>query len=227
MITPELIEKTARYVKIKTLHEPAGHDWFHISRVWRMAKILQEREGGDRLLIEMAALLHNVGDHSYHDFNEVKGTLALTGMMDILEIEDDVKDRILEIVNFCRYKGIETTQPATLEAKIVQDANWLDSFGAIGIARNFAGGGYLGRPIHDPDIHERNKLTKIIYQTKKREGTSINAFYEKALHLPALMNTATARKIAEQKVKYLQQFLDEFTKEWDGEDVNEILGIAS
>lgn len=218
-----LIAKTARYVKLKTYYEPAGHDWFHIERVWIMAKYLQAKEGGDLALIEMAALLHNVGDHFHHEFNEEKGTLALFGMMDILEIGEPLKEKIIAIVNYCKYKGDETKPAGTLEAKIVQDANWLDSLGAIGVARSFAAGGYLGRIMYDPAVMVRTNLSKAVYQKKKREGTTINSFYEKALKLPALMNTPTARQMAEHKVRQIRNFIAQFMKEWEGKDIEETL----
>ena len=56
-----LIEQTVQYVELKMHHEPAGHDWFHIERTWKMAKYLQSQEGGDLVVIELAALLHDVG----------------------------------------------------------------------------------------------------------------------------------------------------------------------
>ena len=210
-----LVEKTAKYVKLKTYIEPAGHDWFHIERTWRMAKHLQSKEGGDLLLIELAALLHDVGHHSYHEFDEEKGELALFGMMDILEIDEEMKEKVLSIVNFCKFKGDETPHPGSLEAKIVQDANWLDSLGALGVARTFAAGGYLGRSIYDPSVPVRTALSKNTYQKKKRQGTSMNSFFEKAYKLPLLMNTATARQLAEERIVYLKSFVEQFLKEWE------------
>ncbi|MBI2443949.1 MAG: HD domain-containing protein [Candidatus Magasanikbacteria bacterium] len=226
MITPELIAKCARYVQLKLAHEPAGHDWFHVERVWKMGKRLQATEGGDLFLVELAALLHNLGDHNFGEFNEEKGMLALFGMMDILEIEEADKEQLLNIVTDSKYKGDETTRPRTLEGKIVQDANWLDVLGAIGIARTFAAGGFVGRPIFDPDVPVRPSLSKQVYQRKKREGTSINSFYEKAFRLPERLNTETAKRIAEARLDYINSFLAQFMKEWEGADWEEILRVA-
>lgn len=223
MITPELIEKAASYVKLKTYSEPAGHDWFHMQRVARLAKLLQSKEGGSLPLIELTAYLHNVGDINFHEYSEEKGLLSLFGMMDILEIDEELKHKVLEIVNFSKYRGDETKRAGSIEAKIIQDANWLDSLGAIGVARSFAAGGDLGRNIYDPSIPVRNKLSKAVYQKKKREGTTINSFYEKAFKLPGLMNTATAKKIAEHKIKAVKSFVEQFMKEWDGKDIEEAL----
>jgi uncharacterized protein len=188
-----------------------------------LAKILQQREGGDLPLIELGALLHDVGYHSFHEFNEEKGRLALSGMMDILEIEGGDKERVMLVVEKSKYQGHDTMRPTTIEGQIVQDANLLDSLGAIGLARSFAAGGYLGRNIHDPSTPVRSAVSKMVYQRKKREGTTLNSLHEKALRLPTFMNTTTAKKIAEHKVKQIHEFIAQFKKEWEGGDIAEIL----
>lgn len=216
-ITPNLIEKTASYVKAKMSGEHTGHDWFHIERVWRMVKEIQKIEGGDLGLIELAALLHDLGDYKQYAFNEVKGYFVLRGMMDILEIEDDLKERLVKIIDEVPFRGEETVKPSTIEGQILQDADWLDALGAIGIARTFATGGSIQRMLHDPSIKPREFMGKIEYQRKKQEGTSFNYLFEKLLKLPSLMNTATARRIAEGRVKIVEQFIHELQAEWRGD----------
>ncbi len=218
METPSsFIQKTAQYVRKKIYGDAGGQDWYHTERVWRMAAQLQALEGGNLRLIELAALLHDVGDYKHYNFNEAKGTLALRAIMDILEIDEESQKRLREIINETQYNSRETTVPSTIEGKIIQDADWLDSLGALGIARTFAMGGQLNRVIHDPNRRPRNNLSKEAYQRKKNEGTSFNHFYEKTLNLPALMNTKTGRAIAESRAQYLKQFMDEFLAEWLGE----------
>ncbi|MBI5728886.1 MAG: HD domain-containing protein [Candidatus Magasanikbacteria bacterium] len=210
-----LIDKTAGYVKTKLYNEASGHDWYHVERVWKMARKLQAAEGGDLELIELSALLHNLGDHDFYKFSEKKGSLILFGMMDIIGIEEPIKDQIITVVNESKYGGIETRKPRTLEGRIVQDANFLDTLGAIGVARHFASGGYHGRLIYDPDIKVRAKLTRYAYEHQKDRGTSINNFYEKAFRVAELMNTDTAKKIAQEKVVYIKNYVEQFLKEWD------------
>lgn len=213
--TSALLDKTVAYVKVKLFNEASGHDWYHVERVWKMAKKLQAVEGGKLELIEFAALLHNLGDHNFYKFNEKKGSLILFGMMDIIGIEEPLKDQIITVVTESKYGGVETKRPRTLEGKIVQDANFLDTLGAIGVARHFASGGYHGRPIYDPNIKVRTKLTRHAYEQQKDRGTSINNFYEKAFQVAEMMNTETAKKIARQKVVYIREFVEQFLKEWN------------
>jgi len=213
----ELIQKTADYVKLKLYSEPTGHDWFHVERVWKMAKLLQSEEGGDLELVELAALLHDLGDYKQYGFNENKGTLVLHGMMDILDIDEGWQVKILTIIDEAQYKGTETKSPETIEGKIIQDADWLDALGAVGIGRTFATGGRIGRVMYDPHRKPRINLSKDDYLHRKTEGTSLNYFYEKILKLPDLMNTKTARRIAEERAKFIEEYIKQFKAEWEGE----------
>lgn len=213
----DLINKTAEYVKNKLMNEATGHDWYHVERVWKMAKKLQAEEGGDLGLVELAALLHDLGDYKQYGFDEDKGNLVLRGMMDVLEIDGKTQKKIMRIIDESQYKGDDTRAPSSLEGKIIQDADWLDALGAIGIARTFATGGRLKRVIHDPQRKPRKRMSKDDYQKRKTDGTSLNYFYEKVLKLPALMNTKAAKAIAERRVKFIENYIEEFLAEWGGE----------
>jgi len=216
-MSSELVKKTASYVRLKQLGEHTGHDWFHTERVWNMAKFLQSKEGGDLDVIEMVALLHDVGDTKNYEFEKQKGPLVLRGMMDVLDIPKDKQDQLIKIIEEIKYHGDETATPSTAEGKVVQDADLLDSLGAIGVARVFATGGSIGRMLHNPQQKPRRKLTRDDYVYRKQNGTSINYFYEKVLKLPKMFNTATAKNIAKERAKTTESFLAEFLKEWEGE----------
>ncbi|OGH93721.1 MAG: hypothetical protein A2538_02450 [Candidatus Magasanikbacteria bacterium RIFOXYD2_FULL_41_14] len=214
----ESVKKVSAYVQRQLINEPTGHDWYHVKRVWVTAKRIQAIEGGDLELIELAALLHDLGDYKQLDFDEEKGILVLRGMMDVLEIPDDIQKKIVKIVEQSMFVGDDTISPSTLEGKIIQDADWMENLGAIGVARTFATGGRIKRVIHDPERKVRKRLPRSVYLHKKVDGTSFNFFYEKILKLPKLMNTETGRKIAEERVKFTKIFMDKFLSEWEGED---------
>jgi uncharacterized protein len=211
-----LVQKVLEYVAHTLTTDGSGQDWYHTERVLRTAQQLQSLEGGNRELIELAALLHDVGDYKHYDYNEEKGRLVLKATMDILEIDQETQAALVRIIDEAEYTGPENRVPASLEGKIVQDADSLDILGALGIARVFANGGRIKRPIHDPKRNVRKNLTSDDLKFKKKEGTSFNYFYEKILHLPQMMNTATAREIAASRAQFIENFLEEFKAEWEG-----------
>ncbi len=213
MFLSSLIQKTVAFVKPKLLHDAGGQDWLHTERVWKMAQHLQAQEGGDRETIELAALLHDVGNYKHYDLNEAKGLLVLQGIMDALGIDSTKQGELLKIIDSARFRGEATLVATSLEGKIIQDADWLDSLGAIGIARNFAYGGKIGRVLHDPKRQVKQDFNHEAYVLKKHEGTSINFFFEKILKLPRMINTKTAKKIAEHRIKFIEIFLEEFNME--------------
>jgi len=217
MVSQTLIQKTAVYVKAKLQNEFVGSDWYHIERVWKMAKRLQKEEGGVLELVELAALLHDLGDYKNYEFNEIKGSLVLRGMMDVLDIEEKDQEKLIKIIYEAQYNGNETMVPTTIEGKIIQDADWLEALGAIGIARIFATGGHIKRVIHDPKRKPRKSLSKKDYQLRKQEGTSLNYFYEKSFKLVKMMNTKSGREIAKKREQFLRNYIEEFLAECDGE----------
>ncbi|BDD02739.1 HD domain-containing protein [Aureibacter tunicatorum] len=209
------IESIKSLVKDKFLGEGSGHDWWHIHRVYSLAKSIADIEGGDIFVIELAALLHDIADHKFHDGDDkvgprVAGEILLEAGVDKLIVEK-VK-RIVEEVSY-KGAGVDTT-PSTLEGKIVQDADRLDAIGAIGIARTFAYGGAKSRAMHDPEV--KPVLHSSFEEYKKNEGPTINHFYEKLLLLKELMHTSTALRIAEERHGFMLEFLERFLREWEG-----------
>ena len=207
---------TINFVKEKLEGAEAGHDWFHIERVWKLAKKIAEKEGGNLEVIELSALLHDIADPKFHNGDE---TLALKISKDFLEeihVEGKLIEQVLFVIKNISFKNrAEAPENPPLELQIVQDADRLDAIGAIGIARTFNFGGFKNNLMYHPEIKPNLGMNKEEY--KKSNGTTINHFYEKLLLLKDLMNTETAKKIASERHDFMLQFLDEFYKEWNVE----------
>lgn len=211
-----LINKTMEYVKIRQQDNTSGHDWWHTWRVWKMAKRLAEKEKADPLIVELAALLHDIADWKYVDDHQRTGHDVARDWLTLQKVPLNMVDRICEIIDTLSFKGAGVvTKMKTIEGQIVQDADRLDAIGSIGIARAFAYGGSRQRPLHIPEIEPVYHKTADEY--KSWTGTTISHFYEKLLLLKDRMNTLTAKKIAEGRHKFLENYLDRFFKEWDGE----------
>lgn len=210
----ELINKTIGLVKEKLEGTESGHDWFHIERVWKLSLKIQEKEGGDKLIIELAALLHDIADPKFHNGDETIATKIVTEFLTEQKVDQETIDKVIFIIENMSFKNRnEAPKDLPLELKIVQDADRLDAIGAIGIARTFNFGGYKNNLMYHPDIEP--KLTQSKEEYKKSNGTTINHFYEKLLLLKDLLNTKTAKEIAEHRHQFMLQFLDEFYKEWN------------
>ncbi|PDY46155.1 HD domain-containing protein [Bacillus pseudomycoides] len=210
----EQIQKTVAFVKNLLEKDASGHDWYHIERVHKLAISLSEKEGGDRFVIEMAALLHDVADEKLNESEEA-GMKKVSDWLEGLNVTEEENEHILHIIMNMSYKGGHGGKVSTLEGKIVQDADRLDALGAIGIARTFAYGGAKGRLMYDPNIPPREEMTKEEY--RKNDDPSLNHFYEKLLKLKDLMNTDAAKREAEIRHRYMEEFIEQFMKEWNAQ----------
>ncbi len=210
----ELIRKTINLVKEKLEGTESGHDWFHIERVWKLSLKIQEKEGGDKLIIELAALLHDIADPKFHNGDETLASKIVRNFLTEQNLDPSVMEKVIFIIENMSFKNRnDAPENLPLELKIVQDADRLDAIGAIGIARTFNFGGYKNNLMYHPDIKPKLNQTKEEY--KKSNGTTINHFYEKLLLLKDLLNTDTAKNIADHRHQFMLQFLEEFYNEWN------------
>ncbi|MEH7458660.1 phosphohydrolase [Bacillus pseudomycoides] len=214
MIKQEQIQKTVTFVKNILEKDASGHDWYHIERVHKLAISLAKQEGGNLFVIEMAALLHDVADEKLNESEEA-GMKKVSNWLEELSVPEEESKHILHIIANMSYKGGHGGKIETLEGKIVQDADRLDALGAIGIARTFAYGGAKGRLMYDPNVPPREAMTKEEY--RKSNDPSLNHFYEKLLKLKDLMNTDAAKREAEVRHRYMEEFIGQFMKEWNAQ----------
>lgn len=209
-----LIENTVKFVKEKLEGAEAGHDWFHIERVWKLSKKIAETENCNQEVVELAALLHDIADPKFHNGDE---TLALKVSREFLEGQQASKEvigQVLFIIKNISFKNRgDVPQDLPIELKIVQDADRVDAIGAIGVARTFNFGGFKNNPMYDPNVKPKLNMSKEEY--KKSNGTTINHFYEKLLLLKDLMNTEKGKEIAAERHDFMLNFLDQFYKEWN------------
>ncbi len=216
MTNAEAVSKTAEYIKQRFANDSTGHDWWHMYRVWQLAKKIAAHENkADMLVVELAALLHDIADYKFHSGNLEAGPKAARKWLESLKVDETTIAHVENIVRNISFKGAAEKQNLkTLEGQIVHDADKLEAIGAIGIARVFAYCGARNVPIFLPDKKPKPNMTFKEY--KHDSVSSINHFHEKLLLLKDRMFTKTGKQMAAHRHKYLEDFLEEFHKEWGG-----------
>lgn len=212
----QLIDQTEQFVRKELADAEGGHDWWHIYRVWKLAKRIAASEQVDLLVVELSALLHDIADSKFHNGDENVGPQKARSYLESMGVPGDVIQHVVNIIMHISFKGGHNAGAFySPELGVVQDADRLDAIGAIGIARTFNYGGFKNRAIYDPGVAPDLHMTKEQY--KNSTAPTINHFYEKLLLLKDKMNTATGRQMALERHAFMETFLDKFYQEWEGE----------
>ena len=214
------IAAVIRFTKEHLKNEKTGHDFYHGERVAHLASkmYLADHESAHEdsrevAIIKTAAYLHDTIDEkvcadSEKVVKEIDELLPQVGFNDL-----EVWDILYTIQHMSFSANIEHHYHLPLSGQYVQDADRLESLGAIGIARAFTYGGKHGNKIYDPKIKPDKLVSHDQYRTHVE--TTINHFYEKLFHLINYMNTPAAKKEAERRTAYMRNFVREFMQEWN------------
>ena len=208
----QIIDLAISFVKQKLEKAEAGHDWFHIDRVYKTALKINSVEGGDLLVVSLAALLHDIADSKFNNGDEEIGPRIAAEFLQSISVQPQVISHVVAIIKNLSFKAsLGKISFSSKELDIVQDADRLDAIGAIGIARAFTYGGFKNRTMYNPEILPAYNQTKEEY--KNSVAPTINHFYEKLLLLKDLMKTNAGSEIALERhnfmLKYLEHFFDE------------------
>ena len=213
----ELIESTKAFVKETLKNAEGGHDWFHTLRVYSNAKLISKHEEVDLLVVELAALLHDIADPKFYDGDETIGPKKASEFLLKQNVDSSVIEHVTQIIENMSFKNSFDLDASfnSREMEVLQDADRLDAIGAIGIARCFNYGGFKNRALYNPDIAPNLNMTKAEYKAAK--APTINHFYERLLLLKDQMNTTSAKRIAEKRHSFMEDYLNQFFAEWNGE----------
>ncbi len=192
-------EQLAEKVKALQTGEATGHDWFHTQRVLAMSHEIAKHEGCNMDIVQAAALLHDVADHKFDYTKESRGVL-LRQLMTEAGFPEEFQEAVIEVVESISFsEGVPCRESLRKESDVVKDADRLDAMGAIGVARTFAYGGKMDRPIYDPDD----------------PTSSLQHFDDKLLRLADGMQTETGKALAAERHEFLLQFKAQFLYEWN------------
>jgi len=193
----------------ETMAADAAHDLSHTRRVLKNTLYLSETEYVNPWITVPAACLHDCVPIAKDSPLRARGSRlaaeTATGFLSANDYPAELLDDVFHAIEAHSYSAGITVR--TLEARVVQDADRLDSLGAIGIARCLLVGGRLDRPLcapDDPFCGER---------TPDDARYTIDHFYAKLLKLPAGMQTAAGRAEAERRAAVMRRFLDDLRAE--------------
>src|SRR5699024_8240924 len=179
------------------------------------ALMILEKEKANRFIVILGALLHDIADYKFTAGNENIGPKKAAVFLKSQNVAEEIIENVVKIIKNISFKGGNFQQKwNSKELEIIQDADRLDAIGAIGIARTFNYGGYKNRKIYNPEIKPNLKMTPEEY--KNSTAPTINHFYEKLLLLKDKMNTSTGKEIEEKRHQFMEDFLKQLFKEWEG-----------
>lgn len=209
----KIVDAVAIEVEKLLANEGSGHDWQHISRVWKTAALLGYHENANSYVVSLAALLHDVDDRKLTgDITTEEALPTARRIMATAAVEAEIIETVCETIKMIGFhKTLDGDRARTLEANILSDADQLDAIGAVGIARTFVYGASKKRPMFDPDDSPMVDFTAAEYDANK--GSTINHFFEKLLKLRERMHTTSGREEAEKRHATMVSFLDDFFEE--------------
>ncbi|NJB82328.1 HD domain-containing protein [Wenyingzhuangia aestuarii] len=211
-----VVNNTIAFVKEQLKNAEGGHDWFHIERVYKNSLTIAKTETCNIEVVALGALLHDIADSKFHNGDEQIGPKTARDFLKSQLVSDEVIEHVVKIIENISFKGGKVKQAfSSKELDVVQDADRLDAIGAIGIARAFNYGGFKNRGMYNPEIAPNLEMTKEEY--KNSTAPTINHFYEKLLLLKNKMNTQTGKQIAEKRHQFMELYLEQFYKEWEGD----------
>ena len=212
----KIIEKTVGFVKEQLKDAEGGHDWWHIYRVWKLALSIGKEENADLFVVQIGSLLHDIADSKFNNGDEEIGPRLAKSFLIEMNVDSSIIDHVDSIIrNISFHKTFEEKKFSSIELQVIQDADRLDAIGAIGIARAFNYGGHKNFAIHIPGIEPKLNMTKEEY--KKSNAPTINHFYEKLFLLKNMMNTNAGKLLAEKRHEFMETYIAQFMKEWEGE----------
>ena len=218
-IEEKYIERIKPIVMDIFKNDSSGHDISHLERTMKLALHIQEKEGGDRLIIGISAFLHDIHrimQNKVGHFVSPKESLDL--VRDILsntDLDNQTVNKICYCIEFHEQYNWNGNNVEDINTLILQDADNLDAIGAIGIGRTFSYGGSHNVVMYDENVELNNNND--FSESGGNDASTIHHFYHKLFKLKDNMNTVTAKKLAEERTNFMIEFVKEFLDEWNGE----------
>ena len=214
---PDLPEFRLEHIKslaYKIFEKAKGsHDWDHTLRVYGLCERIGKAEGADMEVVKISAYLHDIGrsiqdNSSGRICHAAEGAKLAWGIVEPLSLSNFQKENIIHCIRSHRFRG--NHEPRTLEAKVLFDADKLDSIGAVGVARAFLFAGEVGAKLHNPDISVENT------RPYSKDDTGYREFKLKLSRIKDRILTNEGRKLAKERHEFMETFFKRFLEEYEG-----------
>lgn len=215
----EYIEKLKPFLIRLFKNDSSGHDISHLERTMKLALHIQEKEGGDRIIVGISAFLHDMHRIMQNEtgkyvspkdsLNEVRSILSN------IDLNEEQVNKICYCIEYHEEYNWNGNNVEDINTLILQDADNLDAIGAIGVGRTFSYMAVHNMPMYDENI-PLNNIENYVENKIVVDPSSIHHFYHKLFKIGDNMNTDTARKIAEERTNFMKNFVNEFLEEWNG-----------
>jgi len=209
----ELLVKIKEEAKRYFANAEGSHDWGHTERVYSLCVHIGKKENADLEVLEMAALLHDIG-REYQDktngrvCHAEKGAQLARELLERYKVDKEKIEKIVHCIECHRFRGDKI--PQSKEARVLYDADKLDSIGAVGIGRAFLFAGEVGAHLHNTGVDIEKTEPYTIEDTAYRE------FVVKLSKIKDGMLTDEGKRIAEERHRFMEEFFDRLNKEVEG-----------
>jgi len=193
-------------------NDPA-HGWEHVKRVYKLTLHIAEQEGADPFIVGMAALMHDLGriaDSNSTKHHAVLSEIAAAEILTMHQVASETQEAILHAI--AAHSFSRNIEARTLEARVVRDADRLDSLGAIGVLR-WAITATIRRTPQTRTYHPSDPFA----EQREPDDSSymLDHFFTKLLKIGDSMATETGRSIARRRINFMLAYLDELRSELD------------
>ncbi len=190
-----------------------SHGWDHVTRVLALCERIGPPENCDMTVLRLSALLHDIGRDECDRINGKKCHAEVgTKLAGKVLVEEGVSSEVVEQVLHCiaSHRFRNDVAPQSHEARVLYDADKLDSIGAVGVGRAFQFAGEIGAMFHDPDVNP---------ETTESYGPGDTAYCEylvKLRHIHGKMLTVTGSKMATARHGFMEEFFERLNREAEG-----------
>lgn len=209
-LTDQITQKAKNFFS----NSKGSHDWDHTLRVYKTCVHIGQKENADMEILKIAAILHDIGrehqdKHNGKYCHAEKGAILAKELLSEFQVEEKKINKIIHCIETHRFRGNRI--PESKEAKILFDADKLDSIGAVGIGRAFLFAGEVGAKLHDKDVDIEKT------ESYSKDDTAYREYLVKLKHLKDRMQTEEGRRMAEERHAFMIEFFDRLNKEVEGD----------